>query len=158
MSVSPEVRSLAEDLVLKSAYLIDNDELEAWLDCFDEDGSYIVLPRDNRDLGLPVALIHCATKARLRDRIVCLRQASKVNPHVDRHIVSRSYVTGCADDVATVHSNFMVVQTNLSGMSKLFCAGVYEDRIRIANGAARFAARVAVVDTFSIPTMLGTPI
>jgi anthranilate 1,2-dioxygenase small subunit len=158
MTVTGEVRALAEDLVLRSAYLIDNDDLEGWLDCFDEDGSYLVLPRDNRELGLPVALIHCATKARLRDRIVCLRRASKVNPHVDRHIVSRSYVTGCADGVASVQSNFMVVQTTLSGTSKLFCAGCYEDRIRIAGGIARFAERIAVVDTLSIPTMLGTPI
>jgi anthranilate 1,2-dioxygenase small subunit len=52
----------------------------------------------------------------------------------------------------------MIVQTNKSGESKLFCAGCYEDRIKVGAGRARFVERIAVLDTFSIPSMLATPV
>ena len=66
--------------------------------------------------------------------------------------------TDVADGVATVETNFLVVQTNKTGESRLFCAGCYEDRIRVRGDTAKFAERIAVLDTFSVPTLLATPV
>ena len=60
--------------------------------------------------------------------------------------------------MAAVESNFMIVQTTKTGESKLFCAGCYEDRINVTSPRARFRERIVVLDTFSIPTLLATPI
>jgi 3-phenylpropionate/cinnamic acid dioxygenase small subunit len=157
-AVDPAIKEQVERLVVDSAMFIDRDELDAWLDCFEPEGRYVVMPRDNRALGYPVGIIHCENKARIEDRIVCLRHANKYNPHYDRHILSVSRINSVQNGVAEVETNFMVVQTNKSGESKLFCAGCYEDRIRVGNGKARFVERIALLDTFSIPTMLATPV
>lgn len=158
MRVAPEVKEEVERLVVDSAMFIDRDELERWMDCFEAQARYVVMPRDNRILGYPVGIIHCENKARLEDRIVCLRHANKYNPHFDRHILSASRINAVDEGIASVETNFMVVQTNKSGESRLFCAGVYEDRIRVGDGSTRFVERIAVLDTFSVPSMLATPI
>jgi len=157
-SVDPAVREQVERLVVDSAMFIDRDELDAWVDCFEPEGRYIVMPRENRILGLPVGIIHCETRARIEDRIVCLRHANKYNPHFDRHIVSASRINGVADGVAEVETNFLVVQTTKTGESHVFCAGCYEDRIRVDGDTAKFTERIAVLDTFSVPTLLATPV
>ena len=156
--IDAAVREHVERLVLDAAMFIDRDELDAWVDCFETDGRYIVMPRENRILGHPVGLIHCENRARIEDRIVCLRQANKYNPHFDRHILSASRINAVAHGVAEVETNFLVVQTTKTGESRLFCAGCYEDRIRIRGDTAKFAERIAVLDTFSVPTLLATPV
>ena len=156
--VDASVREQVERLVVDSAMFIDRDELDAWVDCFEPDGRYVVMPRENRILGLPVGIIHCETRARIEDRIVCLRHANKYNPHFDRHIISASRINGVTDGVAEVETNFLVVQTTKTGESRLFCAGCYEDRIRTGDGTAKFVERIAVLDTFSVPTLLATPV
>lgn len=147
-----------EDFILRTAFFIDNNQLDEWLGCFDDNSRYIVIPRENKVRGLPGALIHCDNKARLMDRIACLEEANKVNPHYDRHIISGSLISSLDGGVASVQTSFLVVQTNLSGDSKLFCAGCYEDKILLTETSERLLDRYVVVDTFSVPTMLATPL
>lgn len=158
MMVDPQVKERVERLIVDSAMFIDRDELDAWMDCFEQDARYIVLPRENRALNLPVGIIHCEDRAQIEDRIVCLRHANKYNPHFDRHIVSMPRILSVESGVAAVETNFMVVQTDKSGESRLFCAGVYEDRIRVSGDAAKFVERIAVIDTFAVPTLMATPV
>ena len=156
--VDPLVREQVERLVVDSAMFIDRDELDAWVACFEAEGRYVVMPRENRDLSYPVGIIHCENRERIQDRIACLRHANKYNPHYDRHILSASRINAVRDGIATVETNFLVVQTNKTGESRLFCAGCYEDRIRVNGSVAKFVERIAVLDTFSVPTMLATPV
>lgn len=158
MKVDPSVKERIERLIVDSAMFIDRDELDAWIACFEQEARYVVLPRENRELDLPVGIIHCENRGRLEDRIVCLRHANKYNPHYDRHIVSLPRILALDGDVASVETNFMVVQTDKTGESRLFCAGVYEDRIRLGDEGARFVERIAVVDTFTVPTLMATPV
>jgi hypothetical protein len=46
----------------------------------------------------------------------------------------------------------------LYGASILFCAGCYEDKIKFADDGEKLIERYVVVDSFSIPTMLATPL
>ena len=89
---------------------------------------------------------------------MCLRHANKYNPHFDRHILSASRINDVTDGVATVETNFLDVQTNKTGESRLFCAGCYEDQILVHGDTAKFTERIAVLDTFSVPTLLATPV
>jgi anthranilate 1,2-dioxygenase small subunit len=152
------LKTRIENFVLRSALAIDDGLFDEWLDFFEDSSSYIVIPRENRIRGLPGGLMHCQNKARLIDRITSLRHANKMNPHFDRHIVSGSLITSVDDDVVSAQSNFLVVQTDLSGASKLFCAGCYEDKIALRAGTEKLLERCVVVDTFSVPTMLATPL
>lgn len=158
MSVDSTIRSRVDELLITSAMFIDRDQLEAWLDCFETDSKYIVTSRENQALGLPVAIIHCDSKASIKDRIVCLRHANKFNPHFDRHIVGGACIMSVDDGIASVESNFIVVQTTKTGQSRLFCAGFYQDRIRLSAPQPKFVERIVVLDTFSVPTLMATPV
>ena len=160
MRIDPHVKERVERLVVDSAMFIDRDELDQWMDCFETEARYVVTSRENRALGYPVGIIHCETKARIEDRIMCLRHANKYNPHYDRHILSMSRIASVdsANAIAVAETNFMIVQTTKTGESRLFCAGVYEDKIRVSGDRARFVERIAVLDTFAVPTLLATPV
>lgn len=156
--MNSQQKTLVRELIADSAMLIDMDDLDAWLACFDDAASYMVLPRENVERGLKVAIIHCPTKASLIDRVVCLRHANKFNPHYDRHIVGPVRFVSEEGDVASTMTNFIVVQSTKAGEARLFCAGYYEDRIRVEGERAAFLARRAVLDSFSVPTLLATPV
>ncbi|MBV8166999.1 MAG: anthranilate 1,2-dioxygenase, partial [Alphaproteobacteria bacterium] len=118
--MSQAIKAAIDELIVASAMLIDRDDLDGWLNRFEDHARYIVTSRENRELGLPAALIHCDSKASLVDRIAALRHANKFNPHYDRHIMGGSLITEVAGDVATVESNFMIVQSTKTGQSRLF--------------------------------------
>lgn len=42
-------------------------------DFFSEDGFFQVVPRDNYDCGLPLALMRCESKGMLKDRVYAIR-------------------------------------------------------------------------------------
>lgn len=157
MNIS-SVREAAGDLMNDYCELIDSDRLEDWLDLFTEDASYTVIPRENVEQNLPAAIILCPNKNVLRDRISSLRNANEYNLHYDRHLVSSIRVRPHAENVWLVEANYAVFQTTLEGQSKLFSVGRYRDKIRLEGGILRFCEKYVVVDTFSIPTLLATPL
>lgn len=144
--------------ILNGAMLLDHDRIEDWLEDFADSAKYVVMPRENRDKGLDVGLMHCASKAILADRVAVLRHASKFNPHYARHIMSPSLVSRGPDGAVTAETSFMVVQTTLGGVSNLFCAGCYEDRIVVEDGRPKLQERVVLLDTFCVPNLLATPL
>jgi anthranilate 1,2-dioxygenase small subunit len=152
-----ELQHAVSCFVLDGAMLMNRDQLEAWAETFDVDGKYIVLPRDNKEMGYAIGLMHCANKAILLDRISVLRHANKFNPHWDRHILSGTQVVAKEDGFVIAHTNFMIVQTTLGGVSTLYCSGCYEDRIRIGTGLS-FAERIVTLDTFAVSNCMATPI
>jgi len=158
MKDSQGMDTLISRFVLDSAMALDREDFDHWLDCFADDGRYVVMPRENRAQGYDLALMYCDTKPVLQDRISVLRHASKFNPHYDRHIISASLVRGMEAGIATVETNFLVVQTTLTGVSNLFCAGGYEDRIRVQDGKARLVERIVLLDSFSVPNCLAIPL
>src|SRR5580704_13330161 len=101
-------------------------EFGKWLETFDPEARYQVIPRENRDLGLPIALISCTSREILADRINVLQSASKFNPHYDRHILGRTEIKSVNGQLVATETNFMIVQSSMEGISQLFCAGCYE--------------------------------
>jgi anthranilate 1,2-dioxygenase small subunit len=157
--VSPqELREAAEDLMSDYVDLIDADRLEDWLELFTEDAVYQVLPRENEEQGLPVSLMLCTNKNMLRDRVVSLRNANEYNLHYDRHLVGRVRIAPAQADGWRLEASYAVYQTNLEGQSRLFSVGRYRDRVRLDGGRLRFCEKKVIVDTYSVPTLLATPL
>lgn len=152
------VREAADDLMQDYAELIDSDRLEQWLDLFTEDAVYQIVPRENVEQSLPVSLMLCTNKNMIRDRIVSLRNANEYNLHRDRHLVGRVKVAETAADSWRLEANYAVYQTDLEGQSRLFSVGRYLDTVRLEAGRLLFSEKKVVVDTFSIPTLLATPL
>jgi anthranilate 1,2-dioxygenase small subunit len=153
-----ELLHLANELMADYADLIDADRLEDWLGLFTEDARYDVVPRENVEQGLQVSLMVCANKAQLRDRISALRNANEYNLHYDRHLVSGVRVRAATDGTLEIGANYAVFQTNLEGQSRLFSVGRYQDRARLENGRLLLCDKKVIVDTYSVPTLLATPL
>lgn len=152
------IRDAAADLLADYAERIDEDRLEEWLELFADDASYRVLPRENQDLGLPVSLILCTNKAMIRDRIVALRTANEYNLHYDRHLITNIRVREGDGEEIGITANFAVMQTSLGGETRLFSVGRYVATARSAGDRLLFSAMLVVIDTFSVPTLLATPL
>lgn len=152
------VKEAASDLLNEYVERIDGDRLEEWLDLFTEDASYTVMPRENLEQNLPAAIILCPNKNVLRDRVTSLRNANEFNLHYDRHVVSNISVKPHADDVWNMEANYAVFQTTMEGQSKLFSVGRYRDKIRLDGNTLLFCEKFVILDTFSVPTLLATPL
>jgi anthranilate 1,2-dioxygenase small subunit len=137
---------------------IDSDRLEEWIELFTEDAQYRVIPRENVEQNLPAPIILCTNKNMLRDRIVSLRSANEFNLHYDRHIVGPPRVRPQGGNLWSVEANYAVFQTTMEGVSKLFSVGRYIDKVRFEGDSLLFSDKLVIVDTFSIPTLLATPL
>lgn len=146
------------DLLADAGLRLDADDLEGWVECFEEEATYKVLSRENVNRNLPLPLLRLDSKAMLRDRVLSLRKANVSNPHRDCHVTGLPRLTMNPDGSVSAHSSYALYQTNNEGMSRLFSVGAYADRIRLDGGVARFLDRTVIVDMFSVPTMLSTPI
>ena len=153
-----EVHHAINDLMSEYTERIDNDKLEDWLDLFTEDALYRVIARENVEQNLPAPIILCTNKNMLRDRITSLRNANEFNLHYDRHIVSNARVKPRSSNTWAVAASYAVFQTTLEGQSRLFSTGRYEDKVRLEGDKFLFNEKVVIVDTFSIPTLLATPL
>lgn len=81
------LRDAVEELQHAYVEAIDDDRLEEWPDFFTENCLYRVLPRENYEQNLPIALIHCDSRGMLQDRVTAHRQANLFAPHLYRHMV-----------------------------------------------------------------------
>jgi len=151
------LRPLVDEFLSRYCRLLDADRLEDWLALFAEESSYRVVPRENRMLNLPAAILHLANRRMIRDRIVALRTSAVFNPHVGRHLYSGVHMLEADASYASFEANFAVFQSDTEGSSRLFCCGFYESRIRL-RPEPRIVEMTAVLDTSSVPTLLAVPV
>lgn len=151
-------RDAVLDLLAEATLRLDADDLENWVECFEEDATYKILSRENVARNMALPLFRCDNKGMLRDRVLSLRQANISNPHRDCHVAGLPRLEVGADGIVAAQSSYALYQTNNEGVSRLFSVGTYLDRVRVENGKARFVDRTVIVETFSVQTMLSTPI
>ncbi len=138
--------------------MIGEDALEQWLELFAPEATYRIVPRDNYDAGLPLALMDCATRDALIDRIASLRQANEFNIHTSRHVIGPPRVERTAKGVWRVDASFAVYQADVQGVGRLFAVGAFKDRVVETALGMRFADKLIILDTFNVPGMLSRPL
>jgi len=153
-----DLRDEIEDLYADYAACLDDGELERWPEFFTDDCLYQIVPRENYDRGLPLALLLCESKGMLQDRVAALRRASVYAPRSLRHIVSNTRVAQADGAVIRVRANYVVFQTLLDDVTRVFNAGRYLDALVREAGRLKFRERVCVSDTVVIPGSLVFPI
>jgi anthranilate 1,2-dioxygenase small subunit len=154
LAEQPAVQALLADY----GGLLDLGRYDDWLGLFAAECRYAVVPRENHDAGLPVALILCDRRAMLEDRIAALRQANKYNPHTDRHIIGLPRIIAAGAGRIDVEAPFAVYQTDQEGETILFATGIYRDRLERDGDTLRIAEKLVLLDTFAVPTLLATPL
>lgn len=158
MTVSPEVRFEIEDLLQYYGAVLDNDELEQWPNFFTDDCFYQVIPRENYDRGLPLALIRCESKGMLQDRVYAIRETLMYEPRYVRHVISGVRVTGEDDRGWRVEANYAVFETPLHELTRVLNVGRYLDRIVRQDGVLKFAEKQCVFDSLLVPNSIVIPI
>ena len=139
-------------------HCIDDDRLEGWPEFFEDICIYKIIPRENTERNLPIALVYCDNKGMLIDRVVSLRKANVYNLHYDRHIVSNVLVSDGEGESWNLKANYIVYQTDLEGESMLFSTGKY-DAVVVRNGDGhRFKEMIVTVDTYAVPNLISTPL
>lgn len=139
-------------------HAIDDDRLEDWPELFAEDGRYRIVTRENRRLGLPLAVMSCEGRGMLRDRVAALRTANIFEPHSYRHMTAALEVVETDGRAHRARSNFTVIRIMEGGAMTVFACGEYLDRIVETESGPRFAERLAVCDSRSVDTLLAIPL
>jgi 3-phenylpropionate/cinnamic acid dioxygenase small subunit len=125
----PEVRHAVESLLYRYATCLDDGPLEHWPRCFAEEGRYRLIPRENFAGNVPVALMHCTSRAQLEERISALMKAHATVPYACRHLYTNVQVElGRARRVA-VRANYAVYHTVEEGEVDLLSMGRLEARV-----------------------------
>ncbi len=155
--ITPETHLRITMLLEEYGRLLDEDQLEVWVELFTPDCRYEILSRENREQNLPLSLMLCDNQAMLHDRIYSLREANIYNIHYDCHVIGPARVTPTREgfEVSAAYSLF---QTDQAGVSRLFSVGRYHAALVERSGKLKIARQLVVVDTGAILSLLATPI
>lgn len=152
------LRAELDALYADYAACLDDGELERWPELFTEQCRYEIIPRENFDRGLPLAVMRCESKAMLVDRVAALRRSSVYGPRFLRHLVSGLRILAVEGDRVRAQASYAVLQTLPDEHTTVFNAGRYLDRVVRHHGTLKFAERLCVYDSLLVPGSLVVPI
>ena len=152
--VTAETRAEIEGLLYEAARLIDEEQIEEWLDLFVEDCLYKIIPKADAHRENCSGLVRLDNRDALRERILAVRKAYVHAHRFDyRHMISNVQITKTGSDTYRVRSNYLLVRTKtigaggLDGETTLYGTGCYEDRITLNSDLARFQERVVITES-----------
>ncbi len=147
-----------ERLFAEYCACLDEGELERWPELFTEDGCYRMLARENHAHGYPIPLVLLDSRGMMIDRVYSLRNANIYAAHRYRHAQSGVRITARENDEIHVSSSYLVVQTQDDGVTEIYQAGSFYDRLVEHGEELRFRERLVVYDTSRVKTLLATPV
>ena len=158
MAVPLALRYEIEELLAEYAAVLDAADLEQWPEFFTEQCFYEIIPRENYDRGLPLAIMRCESKGMLKDRVVAIRDTMMYEPRYLRHMISAIRITGESPAGITVEANYAVFETPMDDLTRVFNVGRYLDRIVRDKGQLKFAEKHCVYDSILVPNSLIYPL
>jgi anthranilate 1,2-dioxygenase small subunit len=158
MEAGPELQWRVDQLLARYVLSIDEDQLEDWPKFFVDDCIYKLISKENADRGLPIAAIFCDTKKMLVDRVVSLRHANVYEKHTYRHILTSAVIEEMFENTATTVCNYVVYRTRTNGITEVYNAGTYRDKIILFEDELLFKEKLVTFDTNNIDALMATPI
>lgn len=149
------------DFYFDCAEVLNQERFAEWPDFFAEDGvcDYRIVSRENHELGLPAPIMGCYTHGMVRDRVAMLVKGALTY----RHMYFRHYITNVrakmeTDGIIVGSANFLVMQSDVEGISSTYMVGRYEDQLILHGESFKLRKRLVIVDSFSIDTALAVPL
>jgi 3-phenylpropionate/cinnamic acid dioxygenase small subunit len=158
VKIDPVLRFEIEDLYAKYADVLDMMELERWPELFTENAFYDVIPRENYDRDLPLAIMRCESRAMMEDRVRAIRETLMFEPRYIRHLISNFRIKLGADGEIGVTANYLILETLSDEMTKILNAGRYVDTLVREDGVLRFKEKRCVYDSTIVPNSLIYPV
>lgn len=154
-----DLRFEIEEFNIAYAYTLDEGDLAAWPDFFTADGFYRITSCENADAGLPIGLVYCDGRGMLIDRIRAVMKTTMHEPRYLRHYNSNVRVLDVdGAGVVRASSNYLVVETLMSGETRILQAGRYDDTFVREAGGLLLRARDCIYDTLKITNALIYPV
>lgn len=143
-------------LALGASYL-DEDQLEKWVELFEEDALYRVTTKESLQKNYPASIIYCDGRAMLEDRIAALRTANIYEPHSYCHVLSLP-LPRQTDAGEVIETRFIVTRIFEDGRSDLYATGKYIDLLTETPDGYRIKSRTVVLDSRAIDVLLVIPL
>jgi len=158
VSLDPAQQRRLEELYALYGELLDDGPLEDWPALFTEDCSYLVVPRDNFEQDLPLAIIRCESRGMLEDRVRSVQETIMFEPRYLRHQITNIRGTVREDGGFDVLANYLVIEVLPDELPKILSVGRYLDIVVGAEDALRFAEQWVVYDSVLVPNPLVYPL
>jgi salicylate 5-hydroxylase small subunit len=148
-----------QNLLLKSASILDGAELSNWPDLFTADGSYKLQSRENYDRGLPLCVVDLESQGMLRDRIEAVQDTIYHDPYSQCHVCGAPSIE-VLEEIGhyAVQSSFILTRVQHGKMPETLAVGRYVDVIVQASVGYQFKSRLAVFDNNLIPNSIIKPV
>jgi anthranilate 1,2-dioxygenase small subunit len=154
-----DVVSLINHVQTAYARCIDNGNLEAWPDFFEENCTYKITTADNHAGGFEAGVIFANSKGMLRDRVASLREANIYERHVYRHFLGQPWVLSEQPNEVRSETSFFVVRIMRDGTTDVYATGRYIDIYGLsASDAPKLRERIVVCDSSRFDTLLALPL
>lgn len=158
-NLSPrDLRLELEEVYAEYSGCIDDRDLDRWPEFFTDQCVYKIIPRENYRRGLPLATWLSESKGMLKDRVVTIGQTSMYGPRYLRHLVSGIRIKGWDRETLDVRANYLVLETLMDDVTRIFNAGQYIDKLVEEDGRLKFAQKLCVFDSIVVPNSLIYPI
>jgi 3-phenylpropionate/cinnamic acid dioxygenase small subunit len=157
-AVSIETRFGITDLYDAYSATLDEGRYSDWASFFTDDAVYRLVPRENYDRNLPIAIMYCDGKGMIEDRAFTTVETTIAQPRSLRHFVTAIAVREVVEGGYEVGANFLIVQTMLDRGTEIVMSGRYIDRVVQDGGRFLFARKTCVSDTLLYPTSVVAPV
>lgn len=158
MRPDPLQQRRLEDLYDHYGALLDDGPLEDWPALFTEDCTYLVVPRDNFEQDLPLAIIRCESRGMLMDRVRSVQETIMFEPRYLRHQITNIRGTVREDGSFDVIANYLVIEVLPDELPKILSVGRYLDLVVEDAGELRFAEKWVVYDSVLVPNTIVYPL
>jgi len=156
--LDPALRDEIDALYADYAEALDENRLEHWPDLFVEDCLYKVVPRENWERNLPIALMLCESRRMLQDRVTAVRNTAVYAPRSFRHLIGQFRIKAETQERLRVTANYVVLQTLVDDLTRIQNAGKYVDLVVRTPEGLRFKEKICVFDSVLVPNSLIYPI
>jgi 3-phenylpropionate/cinnamic acid dioxygenase small subunit len=153
-----DLRLDLEELYAAYVACLDEERFEEWPEFFTDDAIYRIIPRENFDHGLPIAILHGESKGYLQDRVVAIRQTSVYAPRYVRRLMSNIRILGWQDERLEVRVNYAAFETLRDELTRVFSVGRCHDILVDVGGSLKFKEKLVIFDSELIPNSLIYPL
>ncbi len=153
------LRDQLEDLYARYVGALDDGELEQWPELFTEQCLYLILPRDNHERGLPLAVMRCESRDMLKDRITAIRETMMYEQRYLRHHVTNIRVRAAVADTLEVSANFSIIEVLPDDLPRVAMVGRYLDKLVVgAGGEWLFTEKLCIYDSLLVANSIIYPV
>ena len=152
------LRAEIEEFNTAYADCLDDGNLGDWVGFFTPDCIYKVLPRENLEQNLPLAVIYAEGHGGLTDRIVGVTKTTVFRKRYLRHFITNTRIRSAEASDVRAEANYQVLETLPGEYTKILNAGRYIDHFTREGGALKLKERLCVYDSEMVPATIVYPL